>query len=185
MNREIRAGMPVEIRAASDGVRVEGHAAVYNEWADIGGMFMERFAPGAFTNAITRNDVVFLINHEGLPLARTRSGTLSLSEDDRGLVMASNLDPSDPDVAQIVPKMKRGDLDKMSIAFFATRQEWDESGDIPRRTVQEAELFDVSVVTEPAFSGTDIALRSRPAARSRRQIVRAQTLNLRARLAAR
>lgn len=184
MSREIRAGLPVEVRNAAEGVRVEGHAAVYNEWANIGGMFMERFAPGAFTEAITRNDVVFLVNHEGLPLARTRSGTLDLSEDDRGLVMASSLDPEDPDVAQIVPKMKRGDLDKMSIAFIATRQEWDESGDIPRRTVQEAELFDVSVVTEPAFGGTDIALRSRKIMQPSGQLTKAQTLHLRARLAA-
>ena len=61
---------------------------------------------------------------------------------------------------RIVPKMERGDLDKMSIAFRATKQDWDKSGDIPKRTVTEAELVDVSIVSVPAFSGTDIALRS-------------------------
>ena len=74
--------------------------------------------------------------------------------------METELDASDPDVQSIVPKMKRGDLDKMSFAFIPTRQEWDESGDMPRRTIQEAQLFDVSIVTTPAYDGTEIGLRS-------------------------
>jgi HK97 family phage prohead protease len=161
MTHEIRAGLPVEIRMDDSGaVRVEGYAAVFNEDANIAGMFLERIAPGAFRDAVGRDDVVFLVNHEGLPLARTRSGTLALSEDDRGLRMSAELDGSDPDVRQIVPKMQRGDLDKMSFAFMAERQEWDETGELPRRTIQQARLFDVSVVTTPAYEGTEIGLRS-------------------------
>ena len=57
---------------------------MFEEDTVIGGQWMERIAPGAFTNAIGRDDVTFLINHEGLPLARTRSGTLELFEDQRG-----------------------------------------------------------------------------------------------------
>lgn len=161
MTHEIRAGLPVEIRMDENGaVRVEGYAAVFNEDANIAGMFLERIAPGAFRDAVGRDDVVFLVNHDGLPLARTRSGTLSLSEDERGLRMSADLDGSDPDVRQIVPKMQRGDLDKMSFAFMAERQEWDETGDLPRRTINAARLFDVSVVTTPAYDGTEIGLRS-------------------------
>lgn len=159
-NREIRAGRPAEVRADDTGVKVEGYAAVFNEDADIAGMFIERIMPGAFKNAIGRDDVVFLINHAGLPLARTRSGTLKLSEDDHGLKVDTSLDGADPDVMTIVPKMKRGDLDKMSFAFFATRQEWDETGEIPVRIIHEADLFDVSIVTMPAYDGTEIGLRS-------------------------
>ena len=160
MKHEIRAGLPIEIRADDSGVRVEGYAAVFDQDADIGGMFIERIAPGAFTEAVGRDDVVFLVNHEGLPLARTRSGTLDLSEDDHGLKITTNLDASDPDVSSIVPKMKRGDLDKMSFAFRATVEEWDESGKLPVRTIKEAELFDVSIVTTPAYDGTEIGLRA-------------------------
>lgn len=160
MNREIRAGIPAEIRADADGIRVEGYAAVFGEEADIGGMFREVIERGAFKDAIGRDDVVFLINHEGLPLARTRSGTLELSEDDRGLRMATTLDPEDPDVKSIAGKMRRGDLDKMSFAFRADVQEWDDSGDVPLRTIKRASLFDVSVVTTPAYEGTEIGLRS-------------------------
>lgn len=159
MELEIRGGIPAEIRADDDAVRVSGHAAVFNQEADIAGLFREVIAPGAFAQAIGRDDVVFLVNHEGLPLARTRSGTLNLTEDDIGLRMDSELDAEDPDVRGIIPKMQRGDLDKMSFSFMPTRQEWDDSGDIPLRTIQEATLFDVSIVTNPAYEGTDIGLR--------------------------
>jgi HK97 family phage prohead protease len=161
MEVEIRGGIPAEIRADDDGtIRVSGHAAVFNQEADIAGMFREVIRPGAFTDAIGRDDVVFLVNHDGLPLARTRSGTLRLEEDDIGLRMETELDPDDPDVKAIVGKMRRGDLDKMSFAFRAELQEWDDTQDPPLRTIQRAALFDVSVVTNPAYDGTDIGLRS-------------------------
>lgn len=161
MQREIRAlAAPAEIRAEADGVRVSGYAAVFGQEVDIGGWFREVIMPGAFRAAIGRDDVVFLVNHEDLPLARTRSGTLTLREDARGLFMETVLDASDPDVQAIVPKMKRGDLDKMSFAFRATREEWDQTVDPPKRTILEVELYDVSIVTTPAYDGTEIGLRS-------------------------
>src|SRR5690606_17698590 len=116
--------------------------------------------PGAFRKALGSSDVSFLINHSGLPLARTRSGTLKLTEDSHGLKIETDLDANDPDVMRIVPKMKRGDLDKMSFAFRATVQRWDDTQDPPLRSVEEVELFDVSIVTDPAYDGTEIGLRS-------------------------
>jgi len=160
MEREFRGGIAADIRADGNDIRVSGYAAVFNQAADIGGFFQEIIAPGAFADAIGRDDVVFLINHEGLPLARTRSGTLVLREDATGLFMESVLDGSDPDVQSIVPKMKRGDLDKMSFAFIPELQEWDETGTMPVRTIRKLALFDVSIVTTPAFDGTSIGLRS-------------------------
>lgn len=167
--REVRGGIPAEVRADESGIKVSGYAAVFNQEADIGGYFREVIAPGAFQKAITRDDVVFVINHEGLPLARTRSGTLTLTEDDHGLRMETELDASDPDVQSIIPKMKRGDLDKMSFAFRATKQEWDDTQDPPLRTVREVELYDVSIVTMPAYGGTDIGLRSLEESRKERR----------------
>jgi HK97 family phage prohead protease len=157
---EIRAFTPAEVRTDAEGTKVSGYASVFNQITDIGGYFREVIAPGAFAEAVGRDDVVFLINHEGLPLARTRSGTLTLSEDDHGLLMSSRLESSDPDVMRIVPKMERGDLDKMSFAFWPEVEEWDESGDVPLRTVKKARLYDVSIVTTPAYDGTEIGLRS-------------------------
>jgi len=162
-NAEIRAlSEPVEIREEDDGpIRVSGYAAVFGQETNIGGMFTEVIEAGAFASALERgDDVVFLVNHDGLPLARTRSGTLRLTQDDRGLYIESELDPTDPDVRAIVPKMRRGDLDKMSFAFIPTRQEWDDSGDMPKRSIQDLQLYDVSIVTTPAYDGTEIGLRS-------------------------
>ena len=169
MTNEIRTAQgKYEIRAEEDGgITVQGHAAVFGEEANIGGLFREKISEGAFSEALKRNDdVVFLVNHAGLPLARTRSGTLSLSQDAQGLVAKTTLDASDPDVQSIIPKMRRGDLDKMSFAFTVTDDEWDEGGgDLPIRTIKSVELYDVSIVTTPAYEGTDIGLRSLEAAR--------------------
>lgn len=159
--REIRAAMPVEIREAEgEGVKVAGYAAVFDEWADIGDFFQERIMPGALDGRLD-DDVQFLVNHRDLPLARTTSGTLTLTVDERGLYMETTLDPSDPDAARIIPKLKRGDLSKMSFAFKVDKEEWDETGDIPKRTIlQIGRLYDVAVVCDPAYSGTEIGLRS-------------------------
>jgi HK97 family phage prohead protease len=174
MNRELRAGLSADVRDDADGVKVEGYAAIFDEVTDIfdyrtgiGGMFREVIAPGAFTDAVGRDDVVFLINHEGLPLARSRAGqgTLSIAQDDRGLKISATLDPNDPDVMKIRYKMQRGDLDKMSFAFNADLDEWDLGSDTPLRTIKRATLYDVSVVNDPAYGGTEIALRSLDASR--------------------
>lgn len=176
MEREVRGGIKADVRAKDDGgMTVTGYAAVFNEETDIGGMFREVIEPGAFADAIGRDDVVFLINHEGLPLARTRggNGTLKLEEDERGLKITADLSPDDPDVQRIAPKMKRGDLDKMSFAFYPEVQEWDDSGETPLRRIKRVSLADVSIVTTPAYNGTEIALRSLEAAR--KDVVKQET----------
>lgn len=179
VEREIRnVSAPIEVRAEGDGIRVTGYAAVFNREADIGGLFREIIAPGAFTEAISRDDVVFLINHAGLPLARTRSGTLQLSQDSTGLRMETYLEPSDPDVGSIVPKMKRGDLDKMSFAFSPEVEEWDETDGVPVRTLKKLRLYDVSIVTTPAYEGTSIAIR---ALEQHRKLVRLKNFSAAAR----
>ena len=184
--RESRPAQKIEVRAEDDGsITVSGYAAVFNQETVIGGEWREQISPGAFRDAIGRDDVVFLINHAGLPLARTRSGTLQLAEDDHGLHIDAFLDASDPYVRSIVPKMKRGDLDKMSFAFVPTRQSWDDEQDMPVRTIQEAELYDVSIVTTPAYSGTEIGLRSLEAHRkTNRKSQAPRRLRMRARLQA-
>ena len=176
MAREIRAqSVPAEIRAEADGIRVSGYAAVFGEETAIGSYFREVIEAGAFSESLKRgDDVVFLINHDGLPLARTLSGTLTLSEDAHGLKMETFLRSDDPDVLRIVPKMERGDLNKMSFAFLPDVQEWDETQDPPLRTIRQATLFDVSIVTTPAYGGTEIGLRSLDDARRAK---RAQNFN--------
>jgi HK97 family phage prohead protease len=123
------------------------------------GEYHETICRGAFTKALQeRDDVRLLVNHEGIPVARTKSGTMLLNEDDRGLLVdVPSLDTASPLVQTIRSAMQRGDLDQMSFSFKATRQEWNE--DYTERFVREVKLFDVSVVTYPANEGTDAKLR--------------------------
>ena len=169
MERETRSGLPVEIRAADDGtVTVEGYAAVFNEPTNIGDVFTEVVAPGAFRSALARkDDVEFLINHGGLPIARSTAGNLEMLEDDRGLFIRAKLDPTDPDVQRIIPKMRAGMLDQMSFAFQATGQRWDTPAQgMDVRTITDVMLYDVSIVNRGAYPQTTIALRSRDEAKA-------------------
>lgn len=151
----------LEWRADSSGVTLEGHASTFNQPYDMG-WYMETVAPGAFTRTLNANpDVRLLINHEGLPLGRTTSGTLELSQDDSGLYMRSVLDPSDPDVQRLRPKLARGDLNEMSFAFGTVKDQWSE--DYTQRTLRELSLAggDVSVVTYPANPNATVSMRSK------------------------
>lgn len=169
MELETRSGLPVEVRTAEDGtITVEGYAAVFNEPTDIGGVFTEVVAPGAFRSALARkDDVEFLINHGGLPLARSTAGNLTMAEDSHGLKIRAQLDPTDPDVQRIVPKMRAGMLDQMSFAFQATGQKWDTPAEGPDvRTITDVMLYDVSIVNRGAYPQTTIALRARDEAKA-------------------
>ena len=156
----------VEVREAGDGqpVTFAGYASVFNhdyEVYDAFGAFTERLAPGAFTRTLTEDpDVMLLVNHQGLPLARTKSGTLRLTQDNIGLRVEAQLDPSDPDVQAVLPKMRRGDVDEMSFAFRVNEQAWSE--DYTDRTITEVNLArgDVSIVSYGANPATVAALRA-------------------------
>jgi HK97 family phage prohead protease len=113
---------------------------------------------GAFSKTLNDGaDVRLLIDHEGVPLARTKSGTLKLSEDDRGLLVEAQLDPANPDAARVMSAMKRGDLSQMSFAFRTIKDSW--SNDRKTRELREVQLFDVSIVTFPAYEQTVAELR--------------------------
>lgn len=161
--RELRLTV-FECRTTEDGtVGFEGYASrtntpyVINDWL---GDYTETIERGAFGKAIAeRDDVRLLVNHDGIPIARTTSGTMHLAEDDLGLrVDVPSLDTSSPLVQSVTSAMKRGDLSQMSFAFKATRQFWNE--DYSERTISEVRLFDVSVVTYPANDATSAKLRS-------------------------
>lgn len=149
----------VEARQAEDGtMRLRGYAAVFNE-ASVPLPFIETIAPGAFRKTLMETpDVRLLINHSGLPLARTKNGTLTLTEDDRGLYMDAQIaDTSEGrDLYKLV---ERGDIDQMSFAFRVIRQKYNE--DRSQRTLTEVSLADgdVSVVTYPAYPTTSVEAR--------------------------
>ena len=149
----------LEFRDDDTGVTLTGYASTFSQPYDMG-WYTEVVDPAAFTRTLGQKpDVRLLVNHDGLPLARTASGTLNLDADSKGLRVEARLDPSDPDVARLVPKMRRGDLNKMSFGFRTDEDEW--SKDMTRRTLRALNLHDgdVSVVTYPANAGTSVALR--------------------------
>lgn len=161
--REIRSVGEAVRRAAGDDAQVrpiEGYAAVFNSDATIGDYFVERIAPGAFTAAIKRDDVRCLFNHnDNYVLGRSTAKTLRLSEDDHGL--RYECDPPETTWARdLVVSIDRGDINQSSFAFRAVKQEWDETGPLPVRTILEVELLDVSPVTYPAYDDTEVGVRA-------------------------
>jgi HK97 family phage prohead protease len=147
----------LEVRAENEGRTIVGYAAVWDSPSEYMG-FTEFVKRGAFTKTLNDGaDVRLLIDHEGVPLARSKSGTLKLSEDERGLRVEAELDPANPDAARIMSAMKRGDLSQMSFAFRTVKDSW--NADRSVRELREVQLFDVSVVTFPAYEETMAELR--------------------------
>jgi len=161
--REVRKLEKLEVRATPDGGAIlEGYATVYDYAYSIGdvdrGGFMETIMGGAAAKSAGEADVRLLINHEGIPLARTKSGTMTLESDDIGLRVTAQLDPMNPLSASLRSAMERGDMDQMSFAFRVLRDEW--NSDYSERKIYELKLFDVSMVTYPANPATVAKVRS-------------------------
>lgn len=147
-----------------------GHAAVFEQPTLIGSKrwgFVEQIARDAFADVLN-DDVRFLVNHDGLPLARTTAGTLELAQDSTGLVART----SESHLRRtslgndVVELLSSGDLNQMSFAFTIAEETWstyssdDELDGMELRTVNKIRrLYDVSVVTYPAYEGTDAGLR--------------------------
>lgn len=154
-----------EVRAGTgDTFTVRGYACVVDHPYDVyggpeRGGWVETVKRGAFDTTLgAKPDVSFLINHEGMPLARTRSGTLTLRADNTGLEAEAEVDSRDPFGQALRVKMERGDLDQMSFGFRVTRQAWNE--DYTERDITEVNLDhgDVSIVNIPANPATSMSI---------------------------
>jgi HK97 family phage prohead protease len=155
---------PVEVRKGNSGQTVAGYAALFNSEAMIGDAFREVIAPGAFADAL-KADVRALVDHNsGRVIGRTTAGTLRMSEDDKGLAVEIDL-PDTTDGRDLAVSLERGDITGMSFGFRVTKDLWDETGDMPLRTIMAVDLFEVSAVAFPAYDDTSLALRSLDAAR--------------------
>ena len=140
---------------------ISGYAAVFNSptrlWEDLD----EVIAPGAFSRAISSSDVRCLFNHDwSNVLGRTKSGTLRLSEDERGLKFEVDL-PDTTVARDLIKSMERGDINQCSFGFIPTEETWDYNSTPMLRTIHEVELYEVSIVPLPAYEGTEAALRSK------------------------
>lgn len=148
----------------SDGVTcIEGHAAVFDSWSEtLGGIFpfKEKVRKGAFAESIGKDDIRALFNHDpNYVLGRNRAGTLELVEDDVGLRV--RITPPDTGWARdITTSIRRGDISQMSIGFVVEDDEWSSKDGIDTRELKKVRLFDVSPVTFPAYTATDVGVRA-------------------------
>lgn len=161
----------LEIRAGDgEKPKIKGYAAVFNRLSeplsDWGGQFREKVSPGAFTKTLQFADVRALMNHDpNYVLGRNKSGTLTLSEDNHGL--AVDIAPPDTTWARdLMVSMQRDDVNQMSFAFRVIKDKWESLKDETTgkredtRTLLEVALYDVSVVTYPAYKDTSASVRS-------------------------
>ena len=157
-NVELRTA---EVRAAGDDTLVvEGYASNFDFEYDLG-YFKESVSRGAF-DEVLNDDVRFLLNHTGAPLARTTNGTLELSVDETGLKYRAALADTQ-DGRDLYKLIKRGDITQSSFAFTIDKDEWSE--DRSTRTITKiGRLLDTSAVTYPASPSTTVAARNMAAA---------------------
>jgi len=153
-----------ELRADAGGENeaphIRGYAALFDTWSEDLGWFREKIQPRAFANTIKEADVRALWNHDpNYVLGRNKSETLQLREDEKGL--AVDITPPDTQWARdLMTSMKRQDINQMSFAFQTIRDEWNYESDPLERTLVECKLFDVAVVTYPAYTATSAGVRS-------------------------
>ena len=155
----------LELRGEDESRHIEGYGSVFNSRSlDLGG-FQEIIAPGAFDGVIERSDVKALLDHnaERGILARSRNGkgSLSLELDERGLKYSFDA-PHTNLGDEVVEGLKRGDYSQSSFAFTVESDSWtkEEDGSYLRTINKIGNLYDVSIVANPAYTDTSVALRS-------------------------
>jgi uncharacterized protein len=145
-----------EIREDTDGMHLEGYAALFNSRSENLGGFTETIKPGAFRASLkARNDIKLLWNHDtGAVLGSTRAGTLTLVEDDRGLRVSATL-PNTSYGRDARELISRGDVSAFSFGFSMPARGGDEwSADGTERVLKSVRLHEVSLVAFPAYPET-------------------------------
>ena len=162
MKKEKRTYDAVELRVEGDTTpAIRGYAAVFNSRSEDLGYFTEIVNPGAFSKTLNDGaDVRALFNHNpDFVIGRTKSGTLKLKEDNRGLFMDATI-PETTWAKDLVVSIKRGDVSQMSFGFQTVKDSWSSVDGGQLRKLLEVRLLDVSPVTYPAYTDTSVGVRS-------------------------
>lgn len=173
-----RRSYTAEVRALEESEKaiITGRPIVYNSRTDIG-WYDEIIEAGAL-DATDLTDVRFLVNHDisRIPLARSRrnngNSTMQLIPDAQGLRIDVELDiENNSEAKSLYSAVKRGDITGMSFMFSVDSEEWDnlEDDHPTRRILSIGSVVEVSAVTFPAYSATEINARSREALENARQ----------------
>lgn len=173
-NKEIRMGsrqvraIPSELRTKrEDGgdPMIEGYFAVFDSNYQIDKDMSESVAPGAFTKSLEENDIRALVNHDTtLVLGRTKAGTLTLKEDEKGLWGSVAVNPNDRAAMDLYERVQRGDVDGCSFGFDIRNEDTEvrDDGSV-HWTLRDVDLAEVSCCTFPAYEATNIEARSQDA----------------------
>lgn len=143
-------------------VELRGYASVFDQDYDMFDMFgpySEIARSGMFSKTLgEKPDVAYLANHEGLTMARTASGSLTLEQDSAGLLTSAQVNTTRQDVKDLVTAIEDGDVDQMSFAFRVVRQQW--SPDYDQRDLLEVDINrgDVSAVNFGASASTNVGV---------------------------
>ena len=166
MDRETRQMRSIaskfETRESEEGLFIEGYFSVFNSTYELWPGATESVAPGAFENTLG-GDIRALIDHETrLVLGRNKSGTLELREDSHGLWGRVKINPNDQDAVNLYERVKRGDVDQCSFGFDIVKEDTEvrDDGSV-HWTIREVKLYEVSVVTFPAYTETSVSARKR------------------------
>src|SRR5699024_2314681 len=135
---------------------------VFNSETELFPGAFEEVANTAFDKSI-KNDVRALINHDtGLVLGRTKSNTLELRKDEKGLWGSIKINENDTDAVNLYERVKRGDVDQCSFGFEVMDEDTEHRDDGSIKwTINEANLIEVSVVTFPAYQATGVEARQK------------------------
>lgn len=142
---------------------IEGYAAVFDSWSEsLGGNdpFIEKVCKGAFEQTIQQDDIRALFNHDpNYVLGRNKAGTLTLQEDEKGLLVRIT-PPKTQWAKDLLVSIARGDISQMSFGFTVESDRWSYEDNKDVRELLRVKLFDVSPVTFPAYTQTECGLRS-------------------------
>lgn len=166
VTRALPAAMTLRAADTGTGLEFRGHASTYEqpyEMYDSFGPYTEVVSRAAAADSLNRSDldVPLVLDHDSMRrIASTVNGSLSISEDDIGLLVhAPNLDPEDHDVAYIAPKMRAGLIYEMSFRFRITRGVWSPDYTEYRIDAFDIHRGDVSIVGYGANPNTTSILR--------------------------
>lgn len=168
MNEENRVAYQVrstqskfETREADGEMYISGYFAVFNSEYEMWPGAVESVSDTAFDGALA-DDIRCLINHETrLVLGRNKARTLTLKVDTRGLWGEVRINPNDQDAVNLYERVKRGDVDQCSFGFDILDEEFEDRGDTVKWTIKKVKLYEVSVVTFPAYEETSVSARKR------------------------
>lgn len=140
---------------------ISGYFSVFNSNYEIFPGATESIASTAFNEALA-DDIRCLIDHKSMyVLGRTKAGTLSLRVDSRGLWGDVKINQNDQDAMNLYERVKRGDVDQCSFGFEILEEEFEDRGDSVHWTIKKVRLYEVSVVTFPAYQDTSVTARSK------------------------